>query len=496
MTLFDGIADAFRKTQARATCLLSLLVFLGAVGLSGCAGIVTANPEQPGASPLSITVSSLPSGTTQVVYSATLTASGATAPYSWSMSAGALPPGLNMSASGQITGMPTKAGNSSFSVQVKDSSVPAKSATASLGILVKSSATPLVISTTSVPAGAVNSAYSATFTGTGGTGPYSWALASGQLPPGLSLNSSSGVLAGTPTQAGTFAFKIDLTDSGSPVQSSVADFSVSITAVNTSLQISTTSLPAGETGSAYTATLAAAGGTAPYSWSATAGALPTGLTLSAAGQISGIPSKNGSFSFTVQAKDSSSPAATVTKAFTISIAAIGGPLQITTLTLPDAQVNAPYATTVAAIGGAKPYTWTISAGSLPAGLTLNAASGSISGTTTQSGSFSVTIQAKDASTPQQTSSKVLSLRVAAAVSPVQILTTSLVGGQVGSVYGAAVTASGGTTPYSWSLSAGALPNGLTLSGAGQISGTPTAAGTSTFTVKVTDASAPAKPATP
>ncbi len=495
MTSFDGIANAFRKSQAWATCLLSLLVFSGAVGLSGCAGIVTANSAQPGASPLSITASSLPSATAQVAYSATLTASGATAPYTWSMTAGALPTGLNMSASGQITGMPTKAGNSSFSVQVKDSSLPAKSATANFGILVKASTTTLVISTTSVPAGQVNSAYSATFAGMGGTGPYSWKLASGQLPPGLSLNSSSGVLAGIPTQAGTFAFKIDLTDSGSPVQTFGADFGVTIAAVGTSLQISTTSLPAGETSSAYTTTLAATGGTAPYTWSAIAGALPTGLALASSGQISGTPSQTGSFPFTVQVKDSSSPAATVTKAFTINIAAIGGPLQITTLTLPDGQVSAPYATTLIAIGGTKPYAWTISAGSLPAGLTLNAASGSISGTSTQSGSFSVTIQAKDASTPQQTAGKVLSLHVAAAVSPVQIVTTSLVGGQVSSAYGATVTATGGTTPYSWSISAGALPNGLTLSGAGQISGTPTAAGTSTFTVKVTDASTPAKTAT-
>src|SRR5580704_3960018 len=242
MTSFDGIANAFRKSQAWATWLLSLLVFSGAVGLSGCAGIVTANSAQPEASPLSITASSLPSATAQVAYSATLTASGATAPYMWSMTAGALPTGLNMSASGQITGMPTKAGNSSFSVQVKDSSLPAKSATANFGILVKASTTTLVISTTSVPAGQVNSAYSATFAGTGGTGPYSWKLASGQLPPGLSLNSSSGVLAGIPTQAGTFAFKIVLTDSGSPAQTFGADFGVTIAAVGTSLQISTTFL--------------------------------------------------------------------------------------------------------------------------------------------------------------------------------------------------------------------------------------------------------------
>jgi hypothetical protein len=487
------------KTHARLTFLLLSSIISVAVGVAGCAAVVSGNgaPTQPPAgTPLTITVSSLPAATAQTAYSATLSATGATAPYSWSMTAGSLPAGLTMSISGQIAGMPTQATNSSFTVQVTDSSTPAKSTSASMGITVKPAATtPLQISTTSLSGGQVSKAYSATVTATGGAIPYSWTLGSGQLPAGLALSASSGVISGTPTQAGTFPFTINLADASSPAQTAVANLSITIAAAVSPLQITTTALPAGETGSAYTTPLAATGGTSPYVWSVSTGTLPNGLTLSTAGQISGTPTKNGSFPFTVQVKDSSSPATTTTQALSISISLTGGPLQVTTVSLPSGQGNVAYSTTMTAIGGTKPYNWTVSAGSLPTGLNLNSTSGIIGGTPTQSGSFSLTIQVKDSAATPQTATKALSLTVAPAVTPVQISTSSLAGGQVSVSYAATLTASGGTKPYVWSISVGSLPAGLTLNAAtGQIGGTPTTAGTPSFTVKVTDATAPAQTA--
>jgi hypothetical protein len=143
-------------------------------------------------------------------------------------------------------------------------------------------------------------------------------------------------------------------------------------------------------------------------------------------------------------------------------------------------------------GGTTPYSWSISSGALPAGLTLAAASGTISGTPTTAGSFSFTAKVTDSTAPTaQTATKSFTLTIAAAVAPVQITTSSVPSGQVGTAYTTTLAANGGTTPYSWSIGSGALPAGLTLAAAsGTISGTPTTAGSFSFTAKVTDSTAP------
>jgi hypothetical protein len=489
------------STGAPTVLLLASLLIATVLVFSGCAAVVSSRPTPettpPPPTPLSITASSLPAATAQTAYTATLSATGATAPYKWSMTSGSLPLGLAMSTAGQISGMPTQAGSFSFTVQVTDSSSTPQSATANFGLTVKAAAVAsLAISTSSLPAGQVNSVYTTSLSGTGGTPAYSWTLLSGQLPPGLSLNASSGAITGTPSQAGSYSFTVKLTDSGNPVQSDVANLSINIAAANVSLQVTTTTLPAGETGSAYSATLAATGGVAPYSWSLKGGTLPSGLTLSAAGLISGTPTQVANSSITVQVKDSASPAATATKTLSLSVVLTGGTLQITTTSLPNGQANVAYSTAITAIGGTKPYIWSVSVGSLPSGLVLNSASGVISGTPTQSGAFSLTIQAKDSAGVPQIATKTLSLNVAAAVTPVQITTASLSGGQANSPYGATLSASGGTTPYTWSLASGSLPAGLTLNAStGQIGGTPTQAGTSSFTVQVKDSTPPPQTAT-
>ena len=184
---------------------------------------------------------------------------------------------------------------------------------------------------------------------------------------------------------------------------------------------------------------------------------------------------------------------------TISLSGTGlaqsptNPLTLTTAaSLPGGSVGTAYTTTLQASGGTTPYSWSISSGSLPAGLTLAAASGTISGTPTTAGSFSFTAKVTDSTAPTpQTATKSFSITVAAAVTPVQITTSSVPSGQVGTAYTTTLAASGGTTPYSWSISSGTLPAGLTLAAAsGTISGTPTTAGSFSFTAKVTDSTAP------
>ena len=185
--------------------------------------------------------------------------------------------------------------------------------------------------------------------------------------------------------------------------------------VGGSLTFSTSSLPAGQVGATYSTMIQATGGTTPYHWSISSGALPAGLTLSAStGTISGTPTTSGSSTFTAKVTDSTSPTAqTATKSLNITVASASSPVQITTGSLPSGQVAVPYSTTLAAIDGIAPYRWTINSGALPAGLTL-ATSGAISGTPTTSGTFSFTVHVADSASSPTSASANLSNTIAAA----------------------------------------------------------------------------------
>lgn len=158
----------------------------------------------------------------------------------------------------------------------------------------------------------------------------------------------------------------------------------------------------------FSQSLGALGGTPPYTWSLVSGSLPTGLSLSTSGVISGTPTVVGTSSFTVQVTDSSLPPQTATST-ELSITVLA-PLAVTTSTLPDGQLGTAYSQTLAATGGTTPYTWLVLSGSLPAGLSLST-SGVISGTPTAAGTSSFTVEVADSSRPQLTASASLSITV-------------------------------------------------------------------------------------
>jgi Putative Ig domain len=295
-----------------------------------------------------------------------------------------------------------------------------------------------------------------------------------------------------PTSVASFRGEIAVSVKNSDGEASTVSVRVRGAAASATPEtITTTSIPSGQVGTAYSTTLAASGGTTPYGWSISSGALPGGLTLSTSGTIAGTPTVSGSFTFTAKVTDSTTPTAqTATKSFTLTVAAAVTPVSITTTSLPNGQQNTAYSGSLAATGGTTPYTWSVSSGALPIGLSLSS-SGVISGTPTGNGTSTFTVKVTDSTTPTvQTATQSLSITIAVAVTPVTITTTSIPSGQVGTAYSTALAASGGTTPYSWSISSGSLPAGLTLSTASTISGTPTASGSFTFTVKVTDSTTP------
>lgn len=187
---------------------------------------------------------------------------------------------------------------------------------ASLGAFGASSGSggPLSITTTTLSNGTVSTAGTQTFSASGGTGPYSWALFGGSIPPGMTL-SSSGTLSGTPSKAGTYTFSVKVTDANG----STAVETVTLTISAQPVIITTPSpLPAGMISVQYPPQiLSATGGFAPYAYSITNNQLPGGLTLAANGTISGTPTATGTFQFTITATDQEMQTGTATLSITV-----------------------------------------------------------------------------------------------------------------------------------------------------------------------------------
>jgi len=427
---------------------------------------------------LGITTTSLPNGEVTASYAATLTAINGNPPYTWSISAGTLPAGLSLSTNGSISGVPTVAGTSSFTVKVTDS--VQQTATGNLGITIVGLPQ---ITTLSLPGGRVGSPYSAGIAVSGGTAPFVWTLASGSLPPGLTLLPLNGTIAGTPTTAGTYSAAFQVTDAKQKFAR--ATLSITISDSSSPLRILTTSLPRGTIGVLYGTTLQASGGVQPYTWTRIAGLLPIGLTLNRNGTIGGTPVANGTWGFTVQVADSGSPQQHITS--TLSITVAPAPLHITTTELSSGTVRSFYQSQLDAIGGTSPYSWSLVSGTLPAGLSLNA-SGLISGTPTTPGQSNFTVKVIDSGNPRQTAMQLLTLTIDPPP-PLTIPSQRFAEAQVGIAYDVSISATGGTPPYTWAAMS-FLPPKLMLTLAGDLNGMPSRAGTYSVGVMVKDSASP------
>lgn len=430
--------------------------------------------------PLTITTRNLPRGSVGTTYSQVLGASGGQTPYTWAKETGNLPEGLTLNQSGSISGIPDRAGTSSFVLRITDA-INA-SITITLSIVINPAVTVLAIETDSLDDGILGQDYAQTLRATGGNTPYRWEISQGRLPEGLRL-SGEGVISGRPNAIGEYDFDVRVSDqSGQAVSRS---FSIEIEPAPELTILSQSPLPLAAIGVPYRLELKASAGSAPYTWKKKKkkkfGIIPDGLVLAPEGILSGTPTTQGTYNFTIRVTDVSGK--TASKSLTIEVGPPPPPLDIRTASLPNATVSLLYNASLEASGGIGPYTWLLDSGALPEGLAMTP-EGVISGRPIQAGSIAFTVRVRDSIGTSTV--KALFIIVFVPPPPLVIQTVQLPETSAERPYTQTLQATGGVPPYTWSLASGSLGTGLNLSADGVLSGTPESPGTLVFVVRVTD----------
>ena len=467
-------------------------------------------PSGPFVPDLVITTSAdLAGGNEDQSYMAALTAEGGTGDgYRWSVLQGQLPLNVFLTSSGTpgtvISGTPRNNGRFVFTVQVEDSDGNTVSQEFTLTI---DAAPPAVaIIPVELPEGATEQLYEQTIDAENGSGEgYRWSLVQGGLPPGLEFtrDGMSTDITGTPIQAGAFSFRLRVEDSKGDVDEE--SFTIVVQDSTPPLELRTTIIPDGQVGVIYSADppdggpvqLESQGGKgSARTWSIVNGELPPGVTLMVDendqrfGLLDGVPTVRGNYSFRVRVEDEDGTRAERTYFTTIDDAL--PPLRIITVELPDGEVATPYEAEIEAINGAaRGYRWEIIEGALPPGLMI-AAEGTpttrITGMPTAEGTYSFIVQVTDAL--NNMNSFLFTIRVAAEILPIGIVTTTLPDGSLGDPYLATLVAENGFGNYNWVVTEGTLPLGVNLG----IPGTPSTTidgiagfpGTFTATITVFD----------
>jgi hypothetical protein len=404
---------------------------------------------------------SLPTGVVGSPYLQKVAGGGGSGGYTYTLLSGSLPAGVTLNVlNGVLSGTPTTAAAYTFTVKAAD--CLGNNGSRAFSVTIKSAA--LTLNPATLTTGTAGTAYSQTVTATGGAGGYSYAVASGSLPAGLSLNASTGAITGTPSTANAYAFTLQATDSSNNIGARAYTLTIGI-------GLMPATLPAGTVNVAYNQTIVSSGGSGGYNYSLSTGALPTGLGLgSSSGIIYGTPTTANNYAFTLRAADVLNNSAT--RAYNILIN-----LALNPASLPDAVFGSAYSQIITAIGGSGTYSYSAGSG-LPPGLTLSSA-GALTGTPTSAGTYNFTVTGND--TSGHTGSQAYSIRSALKVSP-----ATLPNGAAGTGYVQPITASGGTGSYAYGLGSGALPPGIAVIDTGTVSGTPTTAGTYTFAAAASD----------
>ena len=412
-------------------------------------------------------------GTMGQTYAAAFSAGGGRGPYSYSAS-GSLPPGLSVNAStGALTGIATTAG-SYPGLQVR--ATDADGRTGLSGSFAIAVSIPLTISVNLPTAATQGASYSGSVSGVGGRPGYGYSLIGAALPPGLSLEASSGTISGIAATTGTFTnIRIRVTD----MDGRSADTAAYSMTVAAPLSASYSPTPATR-GIVYGIAPSVSGGRSAYSYALSSGSLPSGLSLNAStGAIGGTPFvAQVAPNLQIRVSDADGRAV-VTAPFTIAVYA---PLSITLSNPLSVSIGSPVSTPAVLTGGRGPFTWSAASGYVP-GIGFNTASGTFEGTPTTSGNYPSTISVSDADGRTANASTTFVV-----VGPLQLAGPSPDTGMRGRAFRSDFQASGGTAPYAFALISGTVPAGTSfLPGSGSISGTPSTAGSYPVGVRVTDA---------
>ena len=243
--------------------------------------------------------------------------------------------------------------------------------------------------------------------------------------------------------------------------------------------LSPATLPDGTQGVPYSQTLTATGGTGSYSFAVTADAPPPGLMLSSDGVLAGKPTASGTFSFIVTVTDTAG--GKDQRRYDLKINA--SPIVLAPTTLPPGQATVAYNQKVTATGGREPYKYAVTSGALPDGIVLDANTGALTGAPKAAGSSTFTITATDAN--NATGSQQYALLVTAPPGSVTLSPATLPDGTVNTAYSQTIVANNGQGTFTFAVTQGSLPQNLSLSSSGVISGTPTVAGMFSFTITAT-----------
>ncbi len=424
---------------------------------------------------ITVSPTSLPNGTVATAYTQSVSQSGGVGTITWSVSAGSLPPGISLSSNTgnpvNLTGTPTVSGTFNFTLRATDTNGCFGERAYSVTMSCVTSVMPTSLSPSSIP---IASPYSQQFTLQGGSGTVTWTISAGALPSGLTLDLNTGLLSGSPNVSGTFNFTVQANLVTAGCTSSRA---YTLTVNCQTIVVNPATLPDGNMGIPYNQQLSQTGAVGNAIWIVSAGALPSNMSLSANGLLSGTPLMAGSYNFTARATDNNGCFGE--RAYTFVIGNCPA-ITVNPSTLPNGLLGANYNQTLTASGGTPGYTFTADAG-LPGGLALSTA-GVLSGMPTVVGLFNFNVTATDQSGCSGTRN--YSVRICSAIT---VNPATLPNGSIGASYSQTMTASGGTAPYTFSFS-GALPNGLILNPAtGELSGNPTATGSFNFSVTATDA---------
>jgi hypothetical protein len=329
--------------------------------------------------------------------------------YWFEVLSGSFPPGLSLSRSGLISGVPTAPGRFDFYLQIHD--VTAAEGGPSWCTYddrsqkqfvininpgsappppVAPPSPPLRLDTTSVPPATVSTPYNAQLSATPAEA-HTWKVTDGTLPPGISLGSSNGLISGTPTTAGSFHFAITVSDGSG--RSARREFTIDVANPLAIAPLDVQGEHGGraELGIPLSGKLGATGGNGNFTWKVAAGLLPTGLAVAPDGTISGTPTVATRYGFTVEVADSDGRTASLPIKLTVK-----RKLTFKTLKLKRTRVGFLYAAKVKTLGGVAPMQWAIPSGKLPRGFHFDKQLGVLSGLTQRAGTYRFSLRAADA----------------------------------------------------------------------------------------------------